>query len=849
MAKRLLMSLCLLFAAMAAQGQKGVPTLEGTDFWLSFLRNGSSQRPACSLIIASEYACTAQVSNTRTGWDTVVVIDTGIYRLDLPDNPATPPLGVSVTDGGWHVTTSAPAVVYASNFALFSQDITSVMPTPTLRRDYMTQTYGKTQGGQEVYVVAPYDSTLLHIYFAENAGGTTSSHYYFAGDSCSVMLMQGQVCRLYTTLTGDNAGFSGTRFHSTKPVAVFQGHSATNVPDGQVYQAIDHLYEQCIPSEYLGRHFLVVPTTGRVPYYAGEDRVGSRIGDMVKVTALEDGCVVTVEGRRVTTLSSGESYTFFVGNQPPDILPPLTIPDGLDFYQSDALSVITSSPVQMCLYITSLYFGGSPGDPAVVVVPPLEWSVSRSVTAVHNSNYLSTHCINIVALTSDVPQITLDGQSIASAFSSAPRGYSYARLVIPEGEHVLDAGTGRFLATFYGLGDAESYAFVSGMALHKIDYGVHVDSYVHCQGDTLTAIANRNDTLSVEWYLDGRHLASGVDTLRIPLDSAGTYFLSAVFMPLGVVMQEPVIVNPVYSFHETDSICPGDTVYWHGMAFTDGGSYPDSLVTDAGCDSVFTLRLVARSSAADLSIAVIPDCPHGAYIIRSHTAENPDSLVAQWVAVPHDATLASQPWNRLVVHPTDTTLYSLHINGCRAFDTAFSLPPLVPVEARMEVDRERLDESHPSFTARDCSLHSDGRNWWVDGAWVGDSPEIRYTANLSADKLRLTLAAYNETCADTLTRDILIEAFSVWLPNVFAPGKEDNALFAPVFKGAYAEDLVIYDRQGMVVVRLEGPAPAWDGTKNGTPCQQGAYAWELRYRITNNPAQLWKKQGLVTLLR
>jgi hypothetical protein len=56
-------------------------------------------------------------------------------------------------------------------------------------------------------------------------------------------------------------GFTGTRIHTTKPVAVFQGQSCTSVP--WAAQACDHLYEQCIPTHFWGRHFVVMPTVGR----------------------------------------------------------------------------------------------------------------------------------------------------------------------------------------------------------------------------------------------------------------------------------------------------------------------------------------------------------------------------------------------------------------------------------------------------------------------------------------------------------------------------------------------------------------------------------------------------------
>ena len=845
MLKRLLIYASFLLAAFPLLAQQIVPSLMGTDFWVSFMNNTDNRPSACSLIIASEYDCTAHISNPRQGWDTVVTLVNGICRVQVPGTPPLPPPGYSIIDDGWHVTTSAPSVLYASNYYSASHDMTSVMPTPTLRRDYMTQTYGNFMDGQEVYVVAPYDSTLLHISFGEEVLGTADSIIYAIGDTLDVLLMRGQTCRLFSASNHNSllgVGFSGTRIQSSRPVAVFQGHNSTGVPVEAFFY--DHLYEQSIPSDFWGRHFLVIPTTGRVA-----SGTSVAVGDMVKVTSLKDNCVLSFDGRDVAHLSAGESYTFFLSSQLPDSLPGWVSLEHTDLYQSEALFVESSSPVQVCFYITGITFGGDPGDPAVVVVPPLEQGISHTMAAVYNTLSVTNHYINVVTSTDDARLMTLDGQSIAANFTATDEGYSYARLTVGEGLHVLDADTGRFLATFYGLGYAESYAYIAGMAVRSAEYDVRVSSHSVCLGDTVSVNVVKDDSLGVEWYIDGRYLASDVNTMHLPFDSVGVYCMTVVITPVGDTVWEIITVHPVYTGDVSDSICVGDTLVWNGMPLTDESAYTAGLTSTQGCDSTVTMHLTLRDNAPIPSIAVNPDCPSQSYTLQSIISEDPDNIIAWWRSSPADSTLASQQWDSLVVTPVDTTLYALHIEGCHSYDTVVVLLPLISVEARMSVSRNRLNANSPSFTARDSSLRATGRNWWVDRVWAGDSPLLQDTSELASDSLKLTLAAYNETCADTLTRVILVDAFSVWVPNVFTPGEEENRLFAPVLNGAHAEELVIYDRLGMLIVRLEGPEPAWDGTHNNIPCQQGVYAYELRYRASNDPAHLLKKQGLVTLLR
>jgi hypothetical protein len=50
-------------------------------------------------------------------------------------------------------------------------------------------------------------------------------------------------------------------------------------------------------------------------------------------------------------------------------------------------------------------------------------------------------------------------------------------------------------------------------------------------------------------------------------------------------------VLPTYEFNEYDSICSGVTYFWRGNYYSVAGEYFDSLLTFAGCDSVYTLTL------------------------------------------------------------------------------------------------------------------------------------------------------------------------------------------------------------------------------------------------------------------
>lgn len=849
--RRLLILVLLLLAGMA-RGQVTTPGLSGTDFWLTFLR--SSESSVCFLDIVSEYDCMAHIENPRAGWDTVVSLVAGrIESVVVPDDQSEPPYGVTLANDGWHVTTTAPAVVYASNFWYMTYDMTSVLPMPNLRCDYMTQTYGKNSSGQEVSIVAPYDSTHLHFVFAEDVMmGSEVFPAYRKGDTLDTMIMRGQVCRLHTRFRQVNAsfpdsllinGFNGMQVHASKPVAVFQGHGCANIPF--LFEACDHLYEQCIPSEFWGRNFIVMPTTGRT-----RDTFDGAIfvGDMARVTAHDDSCVVYVEGQPVKTLNAGQYYTFLLANHSPDPIPEDAPASSWDFYQSNALSVVTSSPAMVCFYITSIGFGGAPGDPSVVVVPPLEQGISRAVVPSYNTGLTNSHYINIVA--TDPSLMTIDGQSITSSFypTSTP-GYSYARVSIDHGAHVIDADTGRFLATCYGLGQAESYSYIAGMAMRRADYDVFLNRQDICPGDTVTVHVQMDSLHSIDWLVDGQPLPTHGDTLWQAFDSPGLHRIAAVIQPCGDTVWAVVTARPTYTTHAIDTLCLGYSYPWRGMTLTDTGYYVDPQLSVHGCDSTATLQLAAIDCGYDnasLHAARRVICLGDTLTL---TATGPRRF--HWRAEPRDPSLEGQQGrNPVVVRPTENTVYSLlDDDGNAVASTSVEVEtPLVPC---VECSREDLDFDYPVITFTDCSEGHHHTRWtFGDGSvYTGERLRRQFRQPLP-DSVRVTMSSCAPLgcCVDTtLVLPMLIRA--VWLPNVFSPGRPTEGLFAPVFSEGEAEAMTVYDRRGRVMFHSTDAHPAWDGTYDGVACPQGTYMYTLYYHTSRDPRRTVKAVGTVTLLR
>ncbi len=147
------------------------------------------------------------------------------------------------------------------------------------------------------------------------------------------------------------------------------------------------------------------------------------------------------------------------------------------------------------------------------------------------------------------------------------------------------------------------------------------ETYSICQGETYTW-RERNLTTSGVYY-DSLQTVAGCDsvyeltltvnlTYFIPetysicqgetyswrnksLTNAGVYYDSLLTVAgCDSVYELTLTVNPTYLIQETYSICQGETYTWRTRNLTTSGVYYDSLTTLAGCDSVYELTLTVN---------------------------------------------------------------------------------------------------------------------------------------------------------------------------------------------------------------------------------------------------------------
>lgn len=93
------------------------------------------------------------------------------------------------------------------------------------------------------------------------------------------------------------------------------------------------------------------------------------------------------------------------------------------------------------------------------------------------------------------------------------------------------------------------------------------------------------------------------------------------------------------------------------------------------------------------------------------------------------------------------------------------------------------------------------------------------------------------------------DTMTLWVPNAFTPDENNNNLFRIFGYGIEEVEVLIFDRRGLEIARMEGLDDCWDGTSHGRPMPQGAYVYLVRYRTVRDSSYWHHKTGTILLLR
>lgn len=552
----------------------GQASTEGKEFWVALNMTtgtgGTDHKPF--ICITTQYqGGSYTISNPADASFTPItgsIPANGYVKIKASESPASGeidlnkwyPVGKTaqavsnqVKDVGLKITTTVDCSVFAGNLLPQSFDAANILPITALQTEYITQDYpgydheNKGGGYPVTTILATENSTQVTI-------NPSSAVLNNTGTATIVKTLNaGQV--LY--LTGDNrASLSGTSITSDKKIAVFTGVNNTDVP-GPV-SARDHLYEQNMPIDYWGTHFVVT-------------RSMKKDANRIRVTAKENKTKLSVDGDSITTINSGETYEFELCSDIMRTQDGYTKADAEGrgtkyFYEGEAHYLETSCPCAVFSYdVSENYYikkngtserdDNAAGDPAMVWISPLEQQLNKVTFGVMNTDNTPTHYVNIITPTSgagslEVREITLNngkaeyGDNLVLPTDVKPvpgkTSYSYARIKLTENApsvYTITSDIG-FIAHVYGSGTKESYAYSCGSAAVKQGVKVNNETFINgyrsdskfCMGNEFTfdAKVGTDEITRVDWdFGDGTTQYNGEPVTTHKYNNPGWYDATA----------------------------------------------------------------------------------------------------------------------------------------------------------------------------------------------------------------------------------------------------------------------------------------------------------------------------------
>jgi gliding motility-associated-like protein len=403
----------------------------GTEFWVTYMNNNGNNTYAANgfkltLHFSATQNATVTVSNPNTGYSKSLTVPANTLVSDTVSiaNSSLYNVYGSAVNKALKITSTTEITAYALNYAPATADATVILPITALGVNYKVISYKSTTISSEFAIVATQDNTQINITPSCKTGDGHVRNITY-----SITLNKGQAYQVKSftdsTLTG-----TAVDVQNCKPIAVFGGSICTNIPGSCAY--CDHLFEQLYPTNTWGKQFIIIPTA-------------TRSHDRFVVVADKAGTTLTIRGNSVSLTNAGDWY---------------------EDTTSVPLIVSSNKPVSTMIYAVGQQCGGTNGDPMMMWVTPVEQKIENIMFVNPASSVISGHYVNIVARTSTVGSIKLNGVNIGNSFTVVPgnTSYSYIKKSVSAGANALTSDSG-FTAYAYGYGNAESYGYNIGSSV------------------------------------------------------------------------------------------------------------------------------------------------------------------------------------------------------------------------------------------------------------------------------------------------------------------------------------------------------------------------------------------------
>lgn len=734
---------------------------EGTNFWLGFMEHLDVYNNTKVVMVTSKYTTSGVVSIPLRDWEQPFTVAANTVQIiTLPNY--TEVLGSENKDNvGISVTALQPVSVYMHQYHGQRSEASVVLPISAIGKAYYVMSYsGVTRQGNvhpsEFLIVGTQDETEISITVSDFIEGGLSP-----GSSLNIQLDAGETYQVQARNGSDD--LTGSFVSADKNFAIFGGASWTEVPTG--CNARDNLLEQMYPITTWGKQFVTIPNDN-MAY------------DLFRIMASEDNTMVEVSGLTTNTymLNAGEFITY---------------------QRSEPTYINSSSPIMVAQYITGVFCSGhSVGDPSMVLLNSVEQT--RDTVTLYNSSFenISQNYINIIMAAADVPFVTFDGQEVESLTTIQTVGlndeFAYAQLQVSSGAHtIISQGCG-VIATAYGYGNLESYAYNGGASFREINANPIPEG--GCLNDTIFFDTGLPENRYSFWW----DLGDGTTTTK----GKFTHFYGA----LGSYPVELIVVDE----------CLGTTDTLNRDLMVTLRQAVDALGDTLVCEGESFLL-----GATDLPGAYYEWTGPGGYFSE------------QQFPVVHAAK------------PAQSGSYSVIgiISGCATFPEFMQIevkptpqPDLGP--DTIYCDREEVFRLSPgnydqylwqdNATTSTYEVSEDSNTYWVQ---VTDPFGCIGTDSVTLYKLCPT---------------------KIYIPNAFSPNFDGiNDEFGVLGEGIISMHFQIFSRWGELVYETTDTDAYWDGQFKGKPVRAGVYVWQLALEGLLEDGSIYTDvlSGSVTLVR
>ncbi len=658
---------------------------QGKEFWVSssLVCSPDKATPTPYIAVSAEKACTVTIQggvgnaisivqnvaagswnefgnnskpeqkNPQAGLINVHMDASKWYPTNMNDANNISTLAAQKNMYGLHVTATENVSVYVILSSQHSMDASNILPMTALGSEYYTQDYWskvKSDFNNAVgltTILGTEDNTQIDI----TPNGDTFDGWV-SGSTHPITLNKGQT---YYLVTKKSDRLAGTHIlaKNGKKIAVYCGVPITNIPTG--IAARDCLFEQSMPVEYWGTQFIVT-------------RSLEKDGNLIGITATQNNTKIKVDGYVQASINEGETYYIMLqGAYDPNGKNAGESPINLVLTQ-DAAYIETSCPCAVYSYDTGNGYRGKNGtelvtrggkddylgDPSSVWISPIQQKIGKITFGTCYTSKTKDHFLNVVTETATCQNTKLTAiygatqldKSGLLTWQPVPGNpiYSYARAKIGDANTSqfsvfrLENAKG-FIATIYGNGEDESYAYSAGSA--AVEMGINVNGVTFtdgyrsdekfCIADSVSfdAAIGTDEIKRVDWeFGDGTTLYNGPVQTMHQYAAPGWYDVTATLFGRQICTDDPEVELGTVSF--TFRVWRPDTVI--------GGAVHECItLAEWEADPVGSAEKLANGANDTLpQINCYDDVVINLVNYGKETVDTLDTIVGQDVAIGHN---------------------------------------------------------------------------------------------------------------------------------------------------------------------------------------------------------------------